>query len=152
MRRLFESAVRVSLDWSRVVAANPSIATHVVTGIEDVRDWWFPWYVDGQGRPATWDADDVRPLSVGDARLAIESDPVRRVRVTELAESMLGESLPSQFLLATYALPDGAQLVLDGNHRLCAVVAHSIEFVALAVNLEGPIDSDVLPDLCHWRR
>lgn len=148
--RLFEQSISAWLSWPRVEAGQwPTDVSAIASG-DEIGGWYLPWYVDQEGQSTAWDGVGARPLRVREARLAVELDAQRAARVDSIARAMRDLGGPVQLILATYALPGGAHLVLDGGHRLCACLTHDLPFVGLAVTIWGPIKRGVLPDLVHW--
>jgi hypothetical protein len=78
------------------------------------------------------------------------SDPKRGRKIEDTARAMGAWNVPIRLLLPTYELGDGRQLILDGNHRLCAALETGLPTTIVAVSLRGAVDRAVLPDLHHW--
>jgi hypothetical protein len=161
--------IRTSLDWDALAAlaadgsgAAAAVRLDTVTTSVAAYDpqalsgYHAPWYRDASGTAETsYDAAGAVPLRHAElaADLAVLDAP-RRARITALrdhyAARVDGEGI--SLVLATYALGPGHCLVLDGNHRLTALLhlvdqgcpIHLIEF-----RLTAPLDPLLLPDLAH---
>jgi hypothetical protein len=62
-------------------------------------------------------------------------------------------AVPPRLCLPTLDLGEGRRLVLDGNHRLVALlrlVAAGSAAVVREFRVSAPLDPDLLPDLRHW--
>lgn len=147
--RLFAGSIRVALAWERVPADTP---VTIVTAAEksEFRDWYSPWYV-ADGRECGYDAPGAQPLSIlaaggGSAPLSRE----RQASIEGVMAELAALRDPRDVVVATYALGEGRQLVLDGNHRLAALVHLGGRFRVVGLCLMGPVDRRVLPDLMHW--
>ncbi|MFF6916960.1 hypothetical protein [Streptomyces sp. NPDC012466] len=160
-RRLFapgQGGIRVALDWPRLAALHQADAARVVR--EDVtldrlpppRAYYAPWYADPAGRPTDYRALDARPLN--SAELAVTGRGLteeQRLRVGRFEQALAGRPLP--LCLPTLDLGEERRLVLDGNHRLIALlrlVAAGSAAVVREFRVSAPLDPDLLPDLRHW--
>ncbi|WP_189426473.1 hypothetical protein [Devosia pacifica] len=55
-----------------------------------------------------------------------------------------------ELVVPAYALENGDYLLLDGNHRVCALFALDASATVRLRTLVGPIDRRILIDLKHW--
>ena len=146
--RFFRPFVRVLLDWEAVEEADWPVDVDAVDTVAELADWYFPWHVGPDGDEARFDDPGARPLRVLD--WAPASFSAHRDAVDSAAAVLRDLPLPTQLVIGAYALPNGGRLVLDGNHRLAAIVQEGMAFRGLVVTLNGPLDERILPDLRHW--
>lgn len=164
----FAPFTRVGLAWGAVAHSDWQIDARVTDSRADLASWYFPWYLgpdgtavdylDPNGRPiAIGEWDTLRPAGLSFRRSDVDLQAARFREVTERAEVDLEAarfhevSAPAQVVVPAYGLPDDRLLVLDGNHRLAALMQETeLAFHCTAVVLHGPIDEAVLSDLRHW--
>lgn len=148
-RRLFTDAVRVELKWAELDRLRPTVSTLVPSAAELSR-WHAPWYVSTSGEVTTYEEEGARPVTFGE--LEAEPDlvaPERRRVIAAFAASFAER--PSVLTVATVRVP-GGQLVIDGNHRVAAVVRSGAEVRVVAYSVHVPMDETILPDLRHWAK
>jgi hypothetical protein len=149
--RMFSPLTRVDVRWSALADAKWTVTLSVVDTVLDLAQWYFPWYLASDGSECGWDAPTAVPIAVTDwCDVAAGTSPERRARVTNLARTLRAAQSPVGLMAPTYDLRDGRRLVLDGNHRLAAIVEADLRFVAMEVCLHGAIEREVVPDLAHW--
>lgn len=150
-RSMFEGFIGAKLDWALVQAAEPKVAVERCDSLDELAELRTVWYADPAGAFTTFDSPGARPVTAGEAANLIEHWPVkRRDAVLELASFYRRSSLPVQLILPTYRLPDGHALLMDGTHRTVAVLVAERPVVAILIELQGPPDAAVLPDLAHY--
>jgi hypothetical protein len=143
----FEPSTRVLIDWLRVQRSDWPVDVEVA-GLADITRWYFPWHVGADGDETRFDDPHARPLRVGD--WAPPTFSGHRDAVNAIAHELRHRPSPVQFVVATYGLPGDTRLVIDGNHRLAAVIQEQLPVRCLAVTLHGPADERLLPDLRYW--
>ena len=148
--QFFRASVRVLLDWQAIDGSDWPVELSVAASKEELDGWYFPWHVGRDGDETRFDDPAARPLRILD--WAPREFTAHREAVEVMAASLRSIPGPVQLVIAAYALPEGRRLVLDGNHRLAAVVQESFPFRALVATLRGPVDERVLPDLRQWAR
>ncbi len=159
--------IRVALDWDRLAALVAAGAAEVRAltidlqpygGTAELDAFAAPWYT-ADGAEVAYDHGDAVPL--GFAGLAeglgcLSED--RRARV-EAIRSRYAQSdgRRIELVLATWALPGGRRLVLDGNHRLAALAGLVGQGCPVTVRefrivTTGPAPApELVPDLAHHR-
>ncbi|QIJ62017.1 hypothetical protein [Streptomyces sp. JB150] len=150
--------VRVALDWPRLAALHRTGAVrvvredHALDRLPPPYAYYAPWYADPAGRPTDYRAADARPLNSADlARTGQGLTEEQRHRVGHF-ERALAEA-PLRLCLPTLDLGEGRRLVLDGNHRLVALLRLVATGPGAAVHefrVSAPLDPKLLPDLHHW--
>jgi hypothetical protein len=136
--RLFGPPItRVELDWDQLQASASAVTVEVRDRGEELGGLFHPWYVSPAGKEAGW--------SDGDG-----FSEHRRRRVRQLAGEYQASKPPVQLLAGCYDIGEERRLVVDGNHRIAAVVESSVAFRLLALTVCGPLDESILPDLRHW--
>jgi hypothetical protein len=150
--RLFEPPVaRVSLDWQVIRTTNYPVVIEVLVARADLATYYFPWYLSPDRREVFWSDPDAQPIAAVSwmqARQAVSAD--KRRRVAEFARLYRTGGATVQVLAGCYDLGESRRLVLDGNHRIAALVETATAFRLLSVTLRGPVRESVLPDLRHW--
>ena len=150
LRTLCAEIIRVQLNWSRLQSAGALVNTMVLSELGELSSFFLPWYiVRGKGE-TTWEdphgialrADDL-PTCFTDLR------PARQEAVLHLAREFGRSRQPVLMILVAYRLTSGCWLLLDGNHRVAALRMHPVPFRALLIEVEGPLDRRVLPDLAR---
>lgn len=160
--------IRTSLDWDALaaLAADGSGAValeRVTTSVASydpgaLAGYVAPWYRGASGTETAYDAPDAVPLHhaelATDRGLATLNAP-RRARITALREHYAGrvDGEGISLVLATYALDADRRLVLDGNHRLTALlhlIAEGCPVHLTEFRLTAPLNPALLPDLRHF--
>jgi hypothetical protein len=138
------------LDWAALDAlGDVTIVELVARDGDDFSRWYFPWYIDSSGKSVSYADADAQPISVGAASTI---SGTRRVEIERHAQRLRAGGEPVQLLLPALEVGDGRRVVLDGSHRLAAVVGHGIPFRVLALSLDVGQDQRVLPDLVAFGR
>jgi hypothetical protein len=150
--RLFEPPVaRVSLDWDVIRASNYPVVIEVLVAKADLATYYFPWYLSPDRREVFWSDPEAQPIAAVSwmqVRQAVSAD--KQLRVAEFARLYRTGGATVQVLAGCYDLGESRRLVLDGNHRIAALVETAAPFRLLSVTLHGPLIENVLPDLRHW--
>lgn len=150
--RLFEPPVaRVSLDWQVIRASNYPVVIEVLVAKAELATYYFPWYLSSERREAFWSEPEARPIAAVSwmqVRRAVSAE--KRRGVAEFARLYRTSGVTVQVLAACYDLGESRRLVLDGTHRIAALMETGAPFRLLALTLRGPLSESVLPDLRHW--
>lgn len=144
-------AVRLSVDISRFLQDDSITVESVHLRPADLAKIFLPWYVDEFGVWTGWEMWGARSLTVP-ALLSLPSRPekVDWAYVEAMRDNFdSGEHAP---VFPAFALTGTRYLILDGNHRLTALVMHArgapVELTLAAI--QGPVDESFIPDLRHW--
>jgi hypothetical protein len=147
----FQPSVRVLFDWDRAKREKWPVRIDIINNLEFLADWYLPWYINSSGRETIYSEPDAKPLLLPDIPLSLlHLSQQRQERIISLAKSYEQTRPPVQLVVPLYALGKTRSLVLDGNHRLAALVITKVAFTILVMKLYGPCDDQVLPDLIHW--
>lgn len=148
--RAFRRHLRVRFAWDRLERERWPIRLEVADSPRDLEGWYTPWYLRDGEESGFGDAG-ADPIALTDLPRVLGSlKASRRARIEALAASFSGSREPVQLTVATYTLGRGELLVLDGNHRLAAVLVGGGSFTLMVFTIAGPLDADVLPDIQHW--
>ncbi|MFF4115457.1 hypothetical protein [Streptomyces sp. NPDC001714] len=160
-QRLFacdRAGIRVALDWERLAALHRQGLVTIVhedatlDRLPPTHEYYTPWYADGTGRPTDYRAPDAHPLRAADlAHNGRALSPAQHGQVTHF-ERVLPRS-GCRLLLPVIDLGGDRRLVLDGNHRLVALLRHVAvggSFRIAEYRIVAPLDPHLLPDLGHW--
>jgi hypothetical protein len=152
----FQPAVRVIFDWSRMEHEKWPVRLEVFDRLDEISSWYLPWNVNRDGKEVRFDDVEAHPiqLSALPTRLTAFSDE-RQQKVNSLVEALAAgrnDKHPTQLVAAAYALPGGHRLVLDGTHRLSALMMARIPFTLLVFTVYGPLEGRIVPELRHWER
>jgi len=95
----------------------------------------------------------ANPLTLADIPKAINRLNSKRIdKIQELLSGFINTTKqPVQVVIATYALPDGKHLIIDGNHRSSALIIAGVRARLMVFEVLGSLDQELLPDLCHWK-
>lgn len=159
--------IRVCLDWSVLEELVRRDAASIVIkkgseALVDLRQAYAPWYLDANGREVGW--RDENGAAVRFSKIDEVYDllaPHRHHIIDGFVESMLkgdNESVP-RVEVATLDMGLLGVLVLDGNHRLSAILKYregydepiSVNFIEYRI--KAPLDCRLVSDLeYHLRR
>lgn len=144
----FGSEVRVRFNWRRFGAEGWPISIERLMPDQLCRVY-TPWYESNGRIGAAYYELDARPLSVVEAaRRRLEFDAKRAADIQEKVDLIASSDISLE--VPAFALPGGRFLLLDGNHRIVALVASGHDAPVTLHAVTGPIESDALPDLARW--
>ena len=150
-RRLFESQIRVWLDWNRLTHERCEVELAVADKISDVAHLYAPWYLAAGGTEVGFREPGATPIRLVDIPSVIgRLDARRGAAIQQLAGEVARYKRPVQFPAVVYSVGKDAGVVVDGNHRIAASLLSRKPFSILAFCIQGPVDAAVLPDLTHW--
>lgn len=141
-QRIFQSKIRVQLDWSKFMSSKWPIELRYFSMPEDSNLVYTPWYAKPDGSACAYNYPDAAPQSVASIALNRSLREHHKVVYHPHCEPIT--------VLPAYGLSGESILLLDGNHRVASAQMASAEFGLVAFVIKGPIDKDVLPDLMHW--
>jgi hypothetical protein len=147
--RLFGDNVRALVSWGHLEAAGATISEHIVTDSADLGRLRTVWYRSPAGDVGDWRDPGSVPQSVSEA--VAERDiwaPGRSDRVEMFRREFSRYTEPILMTIPAYQTPFGA-LMLDATHRAVAAYLSGAEVRLLVLAIDGPIDSEILPDLTH---
>jgi hypothetical protein len=143
---IFEPRVRTRLDWDALSQqSNVGVKLYFVDEQSDYRGWWLPWYV---ARRADRIRQEVQEDEGGEALAVTDAGnlPPEKAATVKAFEAQM-RLAPAKFDICVYKLPNGARLVVDGNHHLVAALRSGLGFGAQVFEISGPHDQTVLQDL-----
>lgn len=148
-KQLFEPNIRAMLNWDLLQLYHAFAESKVISTVEELGSLFTVWHVDKNQKPVSWDDPKAYPLSVTNAS---ESFPVlaehRRHTISQFQNHYLSSPEPVNLLLPAYRV-GSRSVLLDSTHRAVAVHQAGLNFTAMIVILNGPIDEAILPDL-RW--
>jgi len=149
----FKDFIRIKLDWQRLSSEKVTVNLSVFDELEDPSAWYLPWYFNDIDEEVSYLAANANPLTLADIPKAISRlNSRRRGQIQELLSGFRNTTpQPVQVVIATYALPDGKHLIMDGNHRSSALILAGVKARLMVFEMLGPLDKELLPDLCHWK-
>ncbi|MEW9532673.1 hypothetical protein [Microbispora sp. NPDC049125] len=152
--------IRVLLDWSMLdahhQAGDVKVTLHIHGSPRDFHDTFAPWYHRDHLHEAEFDDPDARPwrFSEPDAGSRwLSSEHQEKIEHFLHDYRRTEPSQPLRLSLATLDLGDTRALVLDGNHRLAAILRMAMRSHRIRVaefRLSAPLSRRLLPDLTHW--
>lgn len=140
--------VRVALNFDRINDADFHARARVIRHPSALHGWFSPWYVDSHGNECAYDEAGATPVPlVAPGGSPIPPPPSHAEAVTNIAASMR-RGRPGPILIGAYK-PHGRDIVvvIDGNHRLRAVLENGAPLHVVALILHGPDDPAILGDL-----
>lgn len=147
----FGGDVRVLLNWGCLGAKARRLEGFVLTQYEQLESVYLPWYT-GAGGEVPFDSPSAVPicLSCIPSALSLLKEQ-RQSKIRALSSKFNLLESPVQLTVPLYSLGTGKYLLLDRCHRMAALSLSKGSFKVLAFAVTGPIDTDVLPDLLHWK-
>lgn len=147
----FRDGLRVWLDWDAVASNGWPVTLSLLDVRNDLEDLYVPWYLARKREEVDYGHPEASPLRLAEIPQNLEAlEEERRNLIRAFAVEFAGSTEPVRLTIPCYALDQQRSLVLDGNHRLAALVCAAAPFRILRFTLHGPLDPDVLPDLVHF--
>ncbi|WRH66460.1 MAG: hypothetical protein RSE13_23285 [Planktothrix sp. GU0601_MAG3] len=150
----FNLSIRIQLDWERLKSEKVTVIMSVFDQLENPSAWYLPWYFNDLKEDVGYSVANASPLTLADIPKAINLlHSSRRDKIQELLNGFINTTQqPIQLVIATYALPNGEHLIMDGNHRSSALILAGVKAKLMVFEICGPIDQELIPDLCHWKK
>ena len=146
----FEKSIRVLFNWDRFNKEGWKVELSLVEDRRELSNWYVPWYLGQDKEEINHSAATAQPLLLSDIpENLIFLNEDRKKLIFALLDSFKVSRQPLQMFVPVYDL-GGQCLLLDGNHRMAALVLSDTPFKLLTFTVFGPMDSSVLPDLRHW--
>jgi hypothetical protein len=119
----FASTIRVQLNWERLLAENWLITDVQISNREELGKCTLPWHLDASDREVSYDHQHAIPIQLSLIPQIYESLNNRRQKGIQkyLAEFKLAV-VTQKIQFPSYSIGGNRQLVLDGNHRLAAMM------------------------------
>nr|MBS0021870.1 hypothetical protein [Gammaproteobacteria bacterium] len=150
----FRPCIRVLFDWERFQKERWPIQLAVADDLSSISPWYLPWHFDATGKEVKYDSPAGRPIQLASiAKHMLTFDDERRQKILEMSSFFLKDRdhrRPAQLVAPTYVLPNNLRIILDGNHRMAALMLAKIPFRLLVFSIHGPMDNAVMPELRHW--
>lgn len=142
----------MKLDWQRLRSEEVTVNLSIFDELEHHSSWYLPWYFNDIDEEVSYLVANANPLTLADIPQAMTRiNSRRRDQIQELLSAFINTTQPVQIVIATYALPDGKHLIMDGNHRSSALILAGVKARLMVFEVLGPLDKELLPDLCHWQ-
>ncbi|OCB30997.1 hypothetical protein A5676_08670 [Mycobacterium malmoense] len=144
---LFRGNVRAQLNWARLLELGSPVTQIVTADRSMLGGLRTVWYFNSLGDPVDWFTEGAHRKSVYQVIELQAQWPQERLQRIAYFRQRIREAVdPYVVLLPTYRLRDGL-LLLDATHRVVAGLLESADIRALIMTVEGPLSSDLLPDL-----
>ncbi|MFB2876621.1 hypothetical protein ACE1CC_06990 [Aerosakkonemataceae cyanobacterium BLCC-F46] len=151
-KSFFNGSIRIKLDWESLISEQVTINMSFFEELENPSSWYLPWYLNDVDEEVSYLAPNARQLTLADIPKAINHlNSKRRDKIQELLSRFINSTQPVQLVIATYALPDGKHLIMDGNHRSSALILAGVKARLMVFEMFGPLDPELLPDLRLWK-
>lgn len=148
-RRLFADNIRAMVAWNELSDADVTISERVLTDHAGLGGLRTVWYRREDGGIGDWRDPRSTPLSVSEAAGHRNMwTPDRSDRIETFGRDYLRYAEPVMMTIPAYDTPLGA-LMLDSTHRAIAAYVANVEVRVLVLAIEGPLSSEILPDLSH---
>jgi hypothetical protein len=138
------SGIQVSMNWQLLLSKSPQIDQLPISSKGQLGKLTTVCRVDKNGNYADGRDNDADILTVG-------ANPFPEKFENELRRHQNAATIPNNFYLPVYAINDG-HLILDGNHRAVALYRSGVIPNLCMLSINGPICSQILPDLKKWER
>ncbi|WP_432925726.1 hypothetical protein ACQPZZ_33605 [Microbispora sp. CA-135349] len=152
--------IRVLLDWERLdrhhEAGEVRVSLRMHRSDRGFHEVFAPWYHQDHTRPADFGEPGARPWRFSELAACDRGlSPTHQEKIRHFIGAYRDDepSRPLHLSLATLDLLSGRSLVLDGNHRLAAILrlareSHEIRISEFRISV--PLSRGLLPDLTHW--
>jgi hypothetical protein len=148
--RLYRSHVRVRFAWKRFEQERWPVTLSLVENTESLQDWFVPWYVRN-GCEVDYNESGGSPIRLVEVPQRMgQLAATRQAVIHDIAARFAERPAVVRIDVPVFSLGAAGALVLDGNHRLSAMLLARCEIRLLVFRVAGPIDRNVLPDLAHW--
>lgn len=148
--RFYRSHVHVHFAWERFEQERWPVTLSLVEDLDGLQDWIVPWYVR-DGHEVNYADPGGSPIRLVDVpRRMGQLAATRQAAVRDIAARFTQRPEVVRIDVPVYSLGAAGSLVLDGNHRLSAMLLARCELRLLVFRVAGPIDRSILPDLAHW--
>ena len=149
----FKVSIRVKLNWERLINEKVTVCLSVFDEVENPSAWYLPWYFNDIDEEVSYLVPNASPLTLADIPKAINRLNSKRIdKIQELSSGFINTTKqPVQVVIATYALPDGKHLIIDGNHRSSALIIAGVRARLMVFEVLGSLDQELLPNLFHWK-
>lgn len=149
----FNNSIRIKLNWDKLKDDEVTVSMSVFDKLENPSAWYLPWYFNDLNEEVGYLAENANPLTLADIPKAINHlNSRRRDKIKDLLNRFITTTQePVQVVIAAYALPNGKHLIMDGNHRSSALFLAGVKARLMVFEICGPIDKELIPDLCHWK-
>jgi len=149
--RKFREETRVKLNWDKVYKKTETICVETwnftETERKTVQNWICPWYLNNKGEPVAYWESTERGSTLEEILVNLN----RNTELWEEIETLQKHLVESQtHLVEVPAIHIDAErkLVLDGNHRLSAILHWNLENIQVKTyTLRGTYTPRILPDL-----
>ena len=144
------NGIRVCLNWKRAYAERWNVSHRTVSLIDEIRGLYIPWY-RANGVPCECAYRGATPVKVGQVADDLDGWPHRSAAIHKYVCIYRMSPSPLRLMLPVYDLPRSETLLLDGSHRAVALILADVSFEVALLSIQGPIDSNALPDLQHFK-
>ena len=147
----FEANIRVLFDWGRLKREDWNIGLSVVTSKSKLAKGFVPWYIGKKEKEVSYSSPDAKPVSLSQVQNVLPFLNKKRSHlITQLSNSFEISRQPVQLVVPAYDLGKQRFLLLDGNHRIAALMMCNAKFRLMIFKVYGSMDSNILPDLEFW--
>ena len=137
--RLYRKNNRVVWDWTRMRREGWKVDLHLVTSRRELRSWSCPWYlIDGKETQRL--EGPYRQVRLAQLRsVFVRLNRPRKALISKLARAFRRDFNEISFPVALLERPGRATLLLDGCHRVSALLlCPGKPFVLLAFRVKRP--------------
>ena len=147
----FCSQIRVAFNWRKFFIEDSPIEVVTLSDVRIFGNLKLPWYLNSSSEFVGYGVAGALPVVLGDVSKWIAHLPSdRRESIEKMRDEVLSGVRSTEFEFPSYAIPQCQYLILDGNHRLCALALSGLPFRVQMYVLKGPLDPVALPDLLHY--
>jgi len=146
-KKQFQTSIRVDFNWAGFFTEYCKVSMQNFFAI-DSYNWFTPWYLDKNGFEVSYYHREAKPLSLNDVLISEVMLSKRTNGIIECKDRLVGNQIVVE--IPMYFLGGNKYLILDGNHRLLAVLIHGLQATIFGHVVFGPIDERMVPDLRHF--
>jgi len=147
----FGSEIRMYFNWSRLMSEEWPVEIVTISGSNELAALRLPWCLSSKNEFVSFETEDGFPVRLSEVGVWFAYLPTGiRDKIERFESEFRHAPRHVSFDFPAYAIPMQQHLVLDGNHKLCALTRSGVPFRLQMWAVNGPLDETVLPDLRHF--
>ena len=149
--QFFKPHIRVLFNWTLLNKNNWNIELQAVSSLKTISSWYMPWNVDENKNLIDYKLPNAKPIRVKDVpEMLPKFSKERQNFINFLSEQFKNSHFPINFVVPAYNLGGNKRLLLDGNHKMSALVLSQVSFNIMIFTIIAPVNKSIIPELRHW--